>query len=141
VPKYQFLTDEWMKAARAVYEANQDTGPAVTMAVRANLVITDVPFGDGDVLAHLDTSSGELVLDLGHLEGVDATLTMSYDTAKAQVVDQDQSAVMSAFMGGRIKVEGDMTKLMGLAAAAQNSTPELDAATAKVAAAIQEITL
>jgi hypothetical protein len=115
--KYPFLSPGWIEAARAVYTSHRADAPAVTVPIKANLVITDVPFGDGPIDAHLDTSSGELELDLGHLGDADVTLTLDYATAKSQVVDQDQGAVVQAFMGGRIKIEGDMMKVMALAAA------------------------
>ena len=47
-----------------------------------NQVITDVPFGDGDVKLYLDTSSGELEMESGELETPDLTMTTDYDTAK-----------------------------------------------------------
>ena len=115
--KYPFLSPAWIEAARAVYAQHRAATPAVAVALKANLVITDVPFSDASIDAHLDTSAGELELDLGHIEGADVTLTLDYATAKAQVVDQDQGAVVQAFMGGRIKIEGDMMKVMALAAA------------------------
>jgi hypothetical protein len=137
--KYPFLSDDWVTAAKGIYEAHRGEAPPMAVTLRANLNITDVPFGDGAVKAHLDTSSGELTLDLGHLESADVTLTMGYDTAKAQIVSQDQAAVMQAFMAGRIKIEGDMSKVMALAGGAAGG-PDAQAAAAKVAAEIQEIT-
>jgi hypothetical protein len=139
MPTYPFLSEDWMNAARAVYESHRGESPPMASTLRANLNITDVPFGDNPLKAHLDTSSGELELDLGHLEAADVTLTMGYDTAKAQIVSQDQSAVMQAFMGGRIKIEGDMSKVMALAAGAPQ-TPEAQAAAKTIAEEIQAIT-
>jgi putative sterol carrier protein len=136
---YDFLTDEWVAAARGIYEAHRGEAPPMPSTLRANLNITDVPFGEGAVKAHLDTSSGELQLDLGHLETADVTLTMGYDVAKAQIVSQDQAAVMQAFMGGKIKIEGDMSKVMGLAAGSAGS-PEAQAVAKKIAEEIQAIT-
>ncbi len=114
---YPFLSPGWIEAARAIYASHRASAPPVTVPLKANLVITDVPFGDGPIDAHLDTSNGELVLELGHLDAADVTLTLDYATAKAQVVDQDQGAVVQAFMSGRIKIDGDMMKVMALAAA------------------------
>ena len=54
-----------MNAARAVYESHCGESPPMASTLRANLNITDVPFGDNPLKAHLDTSSGELALDLG----------------------------------------------------------------------------
>jgi putative sterol carrier protein len=137
--KYPFLSQEWITAARGVYDAHRGEAPPVAMVLRANLNITEVPFGDDPIRAHLDTTSGELELDLGHLDAADVTLTMGYDVAKAQIVSQDQSAVMQAFMGGRIKIEGDMSKVMALAAGGAGG-PEAQAVAKKVAEEIQEIT-
>ncbi len=137
--KYPFLSEQWMEAARAIYEAHRGDAPSVATPLRANLNITEVPFGDAPVRAHLDTSSGELVLDLGHLDQADVTLTMGYDTAKAQIVTQDQQAVIQAFMGGRIKIEGDIAKVMTLAAGA-SLAPEAQALAKRVAEEIQAIT-
>lgn len=110
---YQFLSDEWIEAARKIRE--EAAAPATTPAsVRMNLTITDVPFGAGSVEAHMDTSSGELELDLGHLEGADVAATLDYDTAKAMMVDANPQAAMQAFMAGKIKLTGDMTKAMAM---------------------------
>jgi hypothetical protein len=114
--EFAFLSDEWIEKARALREEYAGrTGPVVT-SIRMNLVVTAVPFGSGTKDAHLDTSSGELMLEQGHIESPDLTLTLEYDTAKAIVVDQNQQAAMQAFMGGRIKVEGDMSKLLAMQA-------------------------
>jgi hypothetical protein len=136
---YQFLSEPWMEAARAIYHAHRAEAPAVDVPLRANLVITDTPFGHDPLLAHLDTSSGELELDLGNLDAPDVTLTLEYDTAKAQIVAQDTAAVIQAFMAGRIKIEGDMTKVLGLATG-QMGTEAGEALTRQVAAELQAIT-
>ena len=50
----------------------------------------------------------------GELDDADATVTTDYATAKALFVDQDQTVAMQAFMNGRIKVQGDMMKMMAM---------------------------
>ena len=110
---YTFLSDEWVEAARKIRE--EATAPAsAPQPVKMNLTITEVPFGDGSVDAHMDTTSGELQLDTGHLDGADVTATLDYDTAKAMMVDANPQAAMQAFMAGKIKLQGDMTKAMAL---------------------------
>jgi putative sterol carrier protein len=99
-----------------------------------NLVIGAVPFGEGSVEAHVDTSSGELVLDTGHLDTVDLTVALDYDVAKAILVEGNPQAGIQAFMSGKIKVEGDIAKLMAL----QTMPP--DPAAAEIAARIMAIT-
>ncbi len=108
---YPFLSDEWIAAARAVRD-DAGEGPAVAASVRMNQVITDVPFGPGTIDAHLDTSSGFVVMELGHLPEADVTVTLDYETARAVFAQGTPQAGMQAFMNGRIRVEGDMAKLV-----------------------------
>ena len=132
---YQFLTEEWMTAAKAIREKYADQVPAVTVSIRMNQVITDVPFGDGTVKSYLDTSSGSVEMELGELEAADLTVTTDYDTARKVFVDQDQAAGMQAFMSGKIKVQGDMMKMMAM----QTGMPVTDI-TKQVAEEIKSIT-
>jgi hypothetical protein len=111
---FPFLSDEWMDAAHAIREKYEAEVPPVAASMRINQVVTDVPFGDGTVTSYLDTSSGKVVMDLGELDSPDATVTTDYVTAKALFVDQDPAAGMQAFMAGKIKVQGDMMKLMAM---------------------------
>jgi putative sterol carrier protein len=115
---HPFLSDEWIEQAHAIRaEYRDETSPAVSQSVRMNLVVTEMPFGEGDVEAHMDTTSGELVIDKGHVEDADLKVTVDYVTAKAILVDRNPQAGMQAFMAGKIRVEGDMAKLMALQAA------------------------
>ena len=66
----------------------------------------------------MDTSSGEMEMDTGHIEDPDVTVTLDYATAKAIFVEGNPQAGMQAFMSGKIKVAGDMTKLMAMGNAA-----------------------
>ena len=115
----KFLSDDWIAEAKKVREEFAGKGTPPAHAVRMNQVITDVPFGDGSIDVHMDTSGGELEFDLGHLENPDLTVTLDYETAKAIIVDGNPQAGMQAFMAGKIKVQGDMTKLMAM----QSGTP------------------
>ena len=110
---YKFLSDEWVEEARKI-RAELDSPATAPQPVKMNLVITEVPFGEGTVDAHMDTTSGELVLETGHLGGPDVTATLDYDTAKAMMVDANPQAAMQAFMAGKIKLQGDMTKAMAM---------------------------
>ena len=132
---HQFLSEEWMTAAKAIREKYADQVPPVTVSIRMNQVITDVPFGEGTINAYLDTSSGVLEMELGALETPDLTLTTDYATAKAVFVDQDQAAGMQAFMSGKIKVQGDMMKMMAM----QTGMPQDDVAK-QIAEEIKAIT-
>lgn len=131
---HDFLSDDWMDAVKAIRNRYADEAPPVPYKVRLNQVITAVPFGDGERRIHIDTSDGTMVLDFGELENPDATITTDYDTAKKLLVDQDQAGAMQAFMSGKIKIQGDMTKLMAM----QGAPP--DEFAKKVAEEIKAIT-
>ena len=132
---YPFLSDEWIQAVRDIRHKYADSVPTIEILIRINVVTTKVPFGDGSVSAYIDTSSGALDMELGSLEGADLTITTEYEIARAVFVDQDPTASMQAFMSGRIKVEGDITRLMAM----QTALPQSDDA-AQVAAEIKAIT-
>ncbi len=138
MPKYQFLSDEWLEEAKKIRHELSGDAPPPAHSVKMNQVITEVPFGEGTIQAHMDTSGGELEMDLGHLTDPELTVTLDYVTAKAILVDGNPQAGMQAFMAGKIKVEGDMTKLMVMQQAPTD--PAAADAAEKVAAAIQEIT-
>ena len=119
---HQFLSEEGRAAAREIREKYKGEAPMITFSIKINQVVTDVPFGEGTVKSFMDTSSGEMVMDLGELADADATVTTDYATAKAIFVNQDQAAGMQAFMSGKIKVVGDMMKVMGM----QTAIPQTD---------------
>ncbi len=110
--KYQFLTEEWINEAKKIREELYSDATPPAHVVRMNQIITEVPFGDSDINAYMDTSNGTLEMDLGELENPDLTVTLDYATAKAIIVDGNPQAGMQAFMQGKIKVQGDMSKVM-----------------------------
>ena len=133
--KYEFLSADWIDAAKKIGEEAGGAASPPAHVVKMNLVITDAPFGGGaEIQAHMDTTGGDTKLDLGHLEGPDLTVTVDYDTAKAIFVEQNPQAGMQAFMAGKIKVQGDMTKLMAM----QQTAP--DPGTVELAQKIKDMT-
>jgi putative sterol carrier protein len=131
---HDFLSDDWVEAVKEIRNRYADEASPVSYKLRLNQVITAVPFGDGERRIHIDTTDGTMVLDLGELENPDATITTDYDTAKKLFVDQDQAAAMQAFMAGKIKIQGDMTKIMAMQGA------PVDEVAKKVADEIKAIT-
>ena len=131
---YLFLSDEWLEQAQTIRSEYEGRAGAIDHPVRMNLVVIEVPFGEGAIHAHVDTSTGELVLDLGHIEPVDLKVTIGYDIARALLVEGNPQAGLQAFMQGKIKVEGDIAKLMAL----QTMSP--DPTAAEIASRIQAMT-
>jgi len=134
VERLPFLSDEWTAEVKRLHAevVTQSTPPA--QSVRMNLVLTQSPLGEGTIEAHVDTSSGELLVDTGHIDSPDLTVSLDYETAKAILVDGDAQAAMQAFMSGRIKIDGDMSLLLAL-----QNTP-VDPAHQELAARVREIT-
>ncbi|MFZ9017973.1 MAG: SCP2 sterol-binding domain-containing protein, partial [Ilumatobacteraceae bacterium] len=64
-------------------------------------------------------------LELGELDDPDAVLVVDYETAKAMIVGRDPAVVMQSFMEGRIKVQGDMMKILAMQATAAGQDPQI----------------
>ena len=116
MPKYSFLSDEWVNEAQRIYAEAETSGvvPAGSSVapVRVNLIVTETPFSSSTLDAHVDTSAGRIEIGTGHVEGPDVTVSLDYVTARSLFVQGDVQAVLQAFLGGRIKVDGDLTKLL-----------------------------
>lgn len=131
---YPFLSDEWITEARKIRTEYEGKAGPIPHQLRMNLVVTEVPFSDSSIDAHMDSSDGQLRLDLGHIDPVDLKVTVDYLTAKAILVEGNPQAGMQAFMSGKIRVEGDLAKLM-----AMQTTPP-DPTAAEVASRLRSIT-
>ena len=110
VATYPFLSDEWFVAVREVFEA-RDVEIPPHAELTMNLVVTDTPFGD-DRRLHVGAREGKADWGLGHATDADLTLTTDYATAREIFMSGNSQAGMQAFMDGRVKVQGDLTKLM-----------------------------
>ncbi len=104
----QYLSQEWLDETRKLAE-NQPVRPGAT--ARIQYVNTGGP--DGDIKYFWVLEDGKILdSQLGDIDDPDFTLTMTYDDAmKVQKGELDANA---AFMQGRMKVSGNMAKLMSL---------------------------
>lgn len=110
VATYPFLSDEWFVAVREVVDARDvDIPPHAELTM--NLVVTDTPFGE-DRRLHVGARDGRADWGTGHATDADLTLTTDYATAREIFMSGNSQAGMQAFMDGRVKVQGDLTKLM-----------------------------
>ena len=110
----RFLSDEW--ATAVMDAANAD--PAFSDAVgAASARIQQHITMDGGEPAHYWTTihDGKIELGVGDIENPDATITQSHETAVA--LARREANPVTAFMMGKIKVDGNMGLLMGLAGA------------------------
>jgi hypothetical protein len=119
VAKYQFLSDEWFAIIDQLVEEH-GADAASSTDILMNLTITDTPFGAERQL-HMGAEDGHGLWGPGHADGADLQLTTDYATAKDVFVSGNPAAGMQAFMSGKVKVQGDMAKLM--AAQASGAAP------------------
>jgi hypothetical protein len=112
--KHEFLSPAWIDAVHRLRDEYHDRVRPPSIPVRANVVVTGAPFDDPEILGSIDTSEGQLVLEEGHVADPDLTITTDYTTAKTLFVQQDPNAAMQAVFSGKVKVQGDMTRLLAL---------------------------
>ncbi|HEX9711262.1 MAG TPA: hypothetical protein VGB52_01770 [Actinomycetota bacterium] len=108
---YDFLSEQWFKAAREIRESIRGKA-AAQPKIRMNLVIRDVPGESAPAHAHVDSTSGLIEFERGHLEDPEVTVSLDYSTAKAMFVLGDMQASIQAYSLGTLTVEGDASKLM-----------------------------
>jgi putative sterol carrier protein len=106
MPKW--LSQEWLDQTKEMAAGQPDRPGA---SARMQYVVTGGP--DGDVKYYWVLENGKLQESkLGELPDAEVTLTQTYDDAmKIQKGELDANA---AFMQGRVKVTGNMAKLMSL---------------------------
>jgi putative sterol carrier protein len=107
----KFLSEEWAKAVQDALNANESFRSAAgTQSAKIQQVVT-LPDGEKRYWFVLD--AGQASLGVGELgEPVDATITQDYETASA-IMKNELSAV-AAYMSGKLRVSGDLMKLMQL---------------------------
>lgn len=104
----KYLSQEWMDEGQKLAESQPERPGA---SARMQYVVTGGP--DGDIRYYWILENGKLVeAKLGDLPDAEVTLTQTYDdSVKVQKGELDANA---AFMQGRVKVTGNMAKLMSL---------------------------
>ena len=106
--KYPFLSDEWFSAAEKLIEEH-GAGAPPSANVCMNL---EVDNGGEVITFHMGSRDGATLFGKGHDDSADVTLSTDMETARKVFVEADQQAGMQAFMSGKVKVQGDMMKLM-----------------------------
>ena len=104
----KYLTQEWLDEGR---ELAQDQPERAGASATIQYVVTGGP--DGDIKYHWVLENGKLAESkLGEMADPEVTMTLSYaDSVLVQKGELDPNA---AFMQGRMKVAGNMAKVMQL---------------------------
>ncbi len=104
-----FLSEEHMTAATEALNADAGFQGVMTgVDLGLQFEVTDAP--DGAVSYYLSVGDGTATLALGTLDDGDASVTSDYETSAA--IAKGELNVQMAFMTGKIKVGGNMAKVM-----------------------------
>ena len=105
----KFLSEEWASQVTTALNSHQGFKNAIGDAdLSIQFGTTEAP--DGDVDYYLQAGGGNATMAIGTLEGADVTVKQSYDTAKA--ISTGELNTQTAFMTGKLKVSGNLAKLM-----------------------------
>jgi putative sterol carrier protein len=105
----KYLSEDWAKMAQEALNSNESFKSAISsiqLIVQQN--VTGAPEGDTSYFLKLD--GGQAQMGIGETEGPDVTITQDYDTAVA--ISKGELNAQNAFMTGKLKVAGNMAKLM-----------------------------
>jgi putative sterol carrier protein len=105
----QFLTDEWAAAVGEALGGSDsflDSIKGVEMSLQFN--VTEGP--GGDVPYYVDITGGKAGVVIGTADDPTLTITAAYETMAA--ISKGELNTQMAFMTGKLKVSGDMGKLM-----------------------------
>lgn len=102
----RFLTEQWAEAVTEALQAHEQFKSSADMSLQ--FVVSDGP--EGDAKFYMDASGDQPVQALGELEDADVTISSNYETASA--IFSGELNTQMAFMTGKIKVNGNLAKLM-----------------------------
>lgn len=106
----KFLSEEWIKAVNDAINANESfRSAAAPHTAKLQQVVTT---SEGETRYWFKMEGGQVEMGLGDIEGPDATITQDYDTAAA--ISKNELTGTAAYMSGKLRVSGDLMKLMQL---------------------------
>ncbi len=108
----KFLSQEWAQAMTEALNSSDDFRKAAAgQQVKLQQVVTDTP-GGGETKYYFTLDGGTAHVGLGEVADPEATLTQNYETAAA--ISREELNPTNAFMQGKLKISGNMMKLMQL---------------------------
>jgi putative sterol carrier protein len=104
----KFLSEEWAEEVTKAVNGNEAFQAAArNQAARVQNVVS-TPEGEKKYFFTLE--GGRAQLSMGEIDGPDATISQDYQTAMA--LSKNELSATGAFMSGKIRVSGDLMKLM-----------------------------
>jgi putative sterol carrier protein len=120
----KFLSEGWAQALKA--ELNQSEAFRQAAAGQKATIQQIITGTEGETHYWITIGDGEIDLGVGDIEGEDATITQSYDSAAA--LAKGELSPVTAFMTGKLKIGGNMGMILGL----QGALAQLPGAMAKI---------
>jgi len=106
--KHEFLSEAWFSEVDQLIAASGDLQiPPEMKAVEVNVTVTSP---GGDRLVYVKDG----MLYRGHRDGAPTSLVLDVSLARKIFVEADTAAGVQAFLGGEMKVEGDLAKLVAM---------------------------
>ncbi|WKZ82234.1 MAG: SCP2 sterol-binding domain-containing protein [Acidimicrobiia bacterium] len=106
----KFLSQEWLDELTATVNAHEGfTGAVANVNLTLQFVVTDAPEG-AESTYYMRVADGTAQARAGEADDADATITNDYATASA--ISRGELNTQMAFMTGKLKVSGNMAKLM-----------------------------
>ncbi len=108
----KYLSEEWASAVQEALNSNDSfKSTAGSQSAKIQQVVTGAP--DGEVKYWFKLDGGQASLGIGDSpDAVDATITQDYDTAVK--LAKNELTGTAAYMSGKLRVSGDLMKLMQL---------------------------
>lgn len=108
----KFQSDEYFEAANEALHGNEEVTKAIKgQKVALQVVTTSFP-EVGDKKSFITIGDGRIDVGAGEIEEPDVTITQDYETAC--LIDQGELNPQVAFMEGRMKIKGNLMKVMSL---------------------------
>jgi putative sterol carrier protein len=105
----KFLSEEWAGDVTTTLNKHEGFKNAIGAADLA-IQFTTEDGPDGDIDYYLKSSGGTTNVVIGTLEDADVMVKQSYETAMA--ISKGDLNTQTAFMTGKLKVSGNLAKLM-----------------------------
>ena len=106
----KFLSEEWAQAVKDAVNSNEAFKSAAgSQTAKIQQVVTGP---DGETKYWFKLEGGQADLGIGEIDSPDATISQDYETAVA--LSKNELTGTSAYMSGKLRVSGDLMKLMQL---------------------------